>query len=177
MKSVSPTLPRYNATNAKPRGGGHHASNAISPSSRMETGYVSARFLSPAMGFPTTGNVGSFGHHSPMGSPVFKSNSDPCTGHATPPRSVRSPIKGEFYPPRANPCGDTRCLSRKPPRQTLESICGLSRRRRTRIFLPFFLIRIGLCRCARCARTGAKTTTESKSSRKEKKTSSRGEEG
>ena len=107
------------------------------PSSRMETGYVSARFLSPAMSFPATGNVGSLDTTHRWARP-FSNRVDPCTGHLTPPRSVQVADKRGVLPSRANPCGDTRCLSRKPPRQTLESICGLSRRRRTRIFLPFF---------------------------------------
>ena len=54
----------------------YYNSKTISPEfSSTETGYTSAGFGSPAMGFPIIGNVGTLGHHSPNAAPVFKSNS------------------------------------------------------------------------------------------------------
>lgn len=54
----------------------YYNSKTISPEfSSTGTGYTSAGFGSPAMGFPIIGNVGTLGHHSPNAAPVFKSNS------------------------------------------------------------------------------------------------------
>mmetsp|Transcript_6696 Transcript_6696/g.24385 ORF Transcript_6696/g.24385 Transcript_6696/m.24385 type:complete len:216 (+) Transcript_6696:2412-3059(+) len=70
------------------------------------TAYVAIPFGSPANGFPTTGNVGKFGHHSPFAAPVFISNVLPCAGHTIEQSSFTFALNSSVFPCMLKPkCG------------------------------------------------------------------------